>query len=266
MPNITDTLRMGRAQVAVLAAGDTWDVFRLSALSPPSGVLDGAPIISQYRAKLERMTTKTNLDNQVFDLLTYAGKSNVSALQLGDLIRNTQIAQDVYCFCQVDSTQPDVFMRCEFSAIIKRPIDATSPPSENLPPLTGWVLGAGTSSAISQETEASALPLTQQDGGYLFGSSLSGNSTPVIVPIGIQPTTRARPGRTVGLPSDTPVERFTGYIPPLFDNDGDFIAIKDNDEIEVQGSNNEVYVVEQVYSSGFVGLVGTVVLLSKSGV
>lgn len=247
-------LQLGRSQVATLLGGVPMNVYRLGPATPPSGILDG-PIVLTLQAKLERLTSRALLENQIFENIAEDAKCDNTNLVLGDLLVKTTDGA-VYCYAQRLPTQPSIFIRCDFRAIIRRPVDTAAPTTPSADNSGAWTLGTVT----AEVNEASSLPLTQIDGVYTF-TPTAYNPVPVVIPVGVQPTTRARPGRPGETePTATPIERFVGYIPPTGN-----AFIRDNDQIELQDGSGFVFVVEQVSSSGNIGLRGTTVLLSKQG-
>jgi hypothetical protein len=251
LPIIDNVVQLGN-QIEASILGQGFKVYRVTELTPPSGVLDGTPVASLFGEFEERAQRKI-LENQVFELLAFALTIDNRALIKGDLLQQVGYKSDggVYCFAQYRPPNETIVVRVEGRAIIRRFVDASKPIVDKVPGT--WALRT----ERAQDTEKTADVLTQMDGRFVFAPARN-DPFPVVVPIGVQPTTRARPGRNE-VPSDVPVERFVGYIPPLG------IPLRDNDELEMTDGSDVVYAIEQVYSSGDVGLAGTIALLSKEG-
>jgi hypothetical protein len=226
-------------------------VYRLSPSTPAAGILSGTPVLT-IPASLKRTVSRGALENQLFELVTFDATCDNSQLVLGDILEYPDDGS-IYCYAQYRPPEDPIFVRCDAPAFLRRPTDAAS---DAVGTVTQWTATTG----ADEVTQANALAMTVTNGAYAF---VAGGSTATI-PIGIQPTTRARPGHAEAVPTSTSIERFVGYAPPL-GVPSSAVPIRENDVFEIQDGSDVAYVVEQVYASGLVGLVGTVMLLNKIG-
>ena len=212
--------------------------------------------MTQLYALVEERASKTDVEDQVFENLAYYLKADDSALVLGDILRiqsNEFMARgQVFVFAQSEPGRGSIAMRLDARAIVKNPVDVDNRVNSTLP--ESWSYDKG---KVSEVVPATYDVLTLGSAAFSWAPA---GATAAVVPIGIQPTTRARPGRSDEVPTATDVQRFVGYIPPT-----PGVFIRENVVLEVQDGSGFFYVIEQVYSSGEVGVVGTVCLLTKGG-
>ena len=245
-----ETARQGEFSAVAQALGRAYRQYRPMPSSFATGVLDGAPIAT-VPIFIERTTTRSALENQIFELVFFTAKGDNRTWQLGDLFVE-QATGAAYCYCQSRPIKPSFFIRCEALATIRRPDDvATATPT---PPPAGTAFVAPTESE-TDDADDDILTLT---GGIYGFSAASTSPTAATVPIGIQPTARARGEHGEKLDSSTAIQRFVGYVPPLGN-----LRLRERDTLAL--ATGDSYMCEQVFSTGDVGLVGTTCLLVKIG-
>ena len=240
------------------AFGQTVNVYRLSATTPATGILNDTPILSPFPVEFV-VESGSGPEDEIFNLITFVATCDNTLLQLGDIMQETGYRSTgaVYCFTQYRALRESEAIRCETQAIIRRPVDVTSTLTQ---PLSQWT---AVTSQQAEVTEATGNVLVLNAGVFSFATP-SGN-TPVSVPFGLQPTTRIAGPHKENDPTSTDVQRFAGYLPPMYGAGGNPIVFLANDEIEVQDGTGAVYVVKESFSSTPTGVVGSILLLTRQG-
>jgi hypothetical protein len=236
------------------AFGPPFIVYRLSPTTPATGILTDTPVIALYNAEFKRLP-KTEIEDETFGAIAFEGTCDNTFLQFGDILKETGYRSTgaVYCYAQYRIYGPNVFMRCERTAIVRRPTDVHAP-NIGAEPLTQWTAVTGTDAEV---TEATAYAAVLTDGTYAFTPA---GTAPTPVPYGAQPTTRISGTHPENVPTSTSDQRFSIYLPPM-----PGITILPNDEIEDQDGTGTVYVAQEVYTSVDTGLYGTVALCTREG-
>jgi hypothetical protein len=227
-------------------------VYRLSPTTPSAGILNDTPVLPSFGAELKRLA-KTDLENETFGIIAFDATCDNTQLILGDILQESGYLSrgTVYCFAQYREYEPTVFIRCETTAIVKRPTDVNAGAPG---PQSTW---EAVTSLNAEVTESSAYVATLYAGSFGFAPS---GSSPVVIPMGLQPTTRISGTHPEAVPTSTSDQRYACYLPPC-----PGLQMRVNDEIEDQDGTGSVYVVQEVYSSGQTGLQGFVMLCTRQG-
>lgn len=224
--------------------GETYDVYRLTA-SSSGQIVSGTPAIAGFTASLEHWKNLRDIENQVFDALSFAATCNNTLLQIGDVLYGTGTDRTMYVVGDMRPLHHTIVIRCEQSATITRPttLAATTPLNVGRPTQIKSYNG------VTKTTEQ---VLVLNNGAYAFAAS--GSSA--MVPFGLQPLNRLREMPPSKLPTDTKRETFVGFLPLL-----EGVILEENDVIS-SGSAGDRYRIEQNYIAEF-GLQGQVLLLEK---
>lgn len=198
--------------------GQSFSVRRLNVNTPPQGILLDTPVIPSLYADITPHAPKTDLENEIFELLAYDATVDSTDMLIGDIVQEigTGSAGTVYVYAQHRVARPKIFMRTAFLATITRPTPISGQVGQM--PASGSVVGT-----YFGENQNSAWWLTLTTGEYSFGQT--GPRT--VVPVGIQSNVRAADGQkddaAGSLPSKIPEPQFMVYVPDL----GIPLAMKD---------------------------------------
>ncbi len=238
----------GRAASVI---GQTYDAFRLKETTNES-IISGAPIYSQFPAKIQRTTKRFAIENNSFELLVYEFTCDKRKLELGDTLVETGYGSDggIYVFAEERPLKPNLFVRAESMVSITRPS-----------PYGGQAEQQPTSGAIYQPKyggapKATEKILTLTDGLYSFEAS----GTYAAVPSGLQPRTSVKGLHKIEMPTQVPQTEFANFLPLL----PGIPAILENDIINYE--NGDRYQVVESFTTGDTGLQGWFLLTYKIGV
>lgn len=226
--------------------GYPFDVYRLS--PKVSGqIVSGNPVFSGFKSSLTRWKSSKDIENQVFDALTFDAECDNRKLEIGDVLVRTGYRSDGAMFVVGDMRplKHTILIRCEQSATITRPTT----------PASNAVLNTGKPTQIKQHvgvTKTTEQSLILTNGSYSF--SATGSSA--MVPFGLQPLNKLREMPESKLPTDTKRESFVGFLPLL-----PGVILEENDVIS-SGASGDRFRIEQNYIAEH-GLQGQVLLLQK---
>jgi hypothetical protein len=248
VPNALAALGSGLQKMRGGFAGayaPSFSVYRVSSATPATGVLSGTSS-GALPITLERTVSRGVLENQMFEVLSFAGTCDNRNLNLGDLV---QQASDggVYCFAQYRPPEDSIFVRCESLATFSRPMPDGGRSDQQ--PASGAVY----EDAYFGEYHAGEWPLTVTAGSFAYVTP-AGSPVSAAVPIGLQPTSRVRDEQQPQIPEGAFHAEFFAYIPPLKG-----LTLSQRDRIYVPGSAG--YQIISLYSSQQVGLIGTIAKL-----
>jgi len=250
-----DSILASAGGLAASVEGQRYDVRRLSSTSNVS-VLSGRPVIAQFLAIMERVTSKDVIEDEPFSLVIFEGDCDYSKLQLGDVLSgsgtNALLDGATFVYAQHRPTREALFVRTESVATITRPVDAPARAAVAVLPTTnaGPYIVSDEEADVEEGPTADGDILTLIAGVYAFQPA---GSTPAQVPIGIEPTSRTGQSREDAQPTSSDATRFVGYTPAL--------PIQERDEIAV-GSKRYLVLEATTRYSGFVG---TIMLLVNIG-
>jgi hypothetical protein len=244
LAQINQAIQKGRGAAASVL-GQTYDVYRLGSQS--GQIVSGTPLYMNYPATLTHWKNLKDIENQVFDALTFAATCDNTFLEVGDVFVGTGYGSDgaMYVVGDMRPLKHTILIRCEQSATITRPTTAASNATLN----TGKPTQIKSYVGVTKTTEQS---LILTNGSYSF--SATGSSA--MVPFGLQPLNKLREMPESKLPTDTKRESFVGFLPLL-----PGVILEENDVIS-SGASGDRFRIEQNYIAEH-GLQGQVLLLQK---
>jgi hypothetical protein len=237
-----------RSFVASKTGVQQFNVYGLTNATPTTGQLFGDPKLTGVDMSMRRVTKRDAYETQPFDLQTHHGITSIVGLSYGDIFVQQPLdgfAPDSsrFCFAQQRPLRENLFVIVDRDATIKFATSAAEPSS------FGVDLG-DTDTGRTPSTE-----LVMAWNGSAFYKAAPGAATAFVLPIGIQQTARAGPGRTPGLETSEGMGRFTIYIPPT-----PGLQLDVTDRIVV---GLERYELLQVLTDAGSGLRGTVAIASR---
>lgn len=245
LKQINSAIQDGRGAAASVL-GQTYDVYRLT--STTSGqIVSGTPVYTGFPASLTHWKNAKDIENQIFDALSFKAMCNNIYLEVGDVFVGTGYGTDgaMYVVGDMRPLKQTVVVRCEQSSTVTRPTAPADTAAQNP---SGVTVVSGYN-AVTKTTEQS---LVLNNGSYSFSTS----GIAAMVPFGLQPFNKLREYPESKLPTDTRRESFVGFLPLL-----PGVIIEENDVIS-SGSAGDRYRVEQNYIAEF-GLQGNILLLTK---
>ena len=252
LPEIDAVIQAGRGAAAGVI-GQTYTQYRLGSTS--GSITSGTPITSNFLARIERITNKSKIENQTFDLLVYKATCDNTTLDEGDLLVETGYGSDngQYWVAQKRPTRETLWVRAESNCNITRPMPTAGAASEQ--PSSGPELVEGWG-GVTKDTEQI---LTLQNGLYSFTSAAG--ATKAVIPAGLQPLNRIKDAREPDIPTALYREHFLVYLPLLpgcilneldrvsFSNMGDAYEIALMFTTEQTGLSGWILIVEKLARS-----------------
>ena len=238
-------VQYGRGRAAQIV-GQTYNVYRLGP-SVSGQIVSGSPAIAGLSASLTHWKNLKDIENQVFDAITFSATVNNLALAVGDILVGYGYGSDeaMYAVADLRPLKQTILIRCEQSSTVTRP----TAPADTIVRNPNGPTDVTGYNVVTKETEQS---LVLTNGSYSFATT----GTAAMVPFGLQPLNKLREYPESKLPTDTRREGFVGYLPLL-----PGVILEENDVIS-SGSAGDRYRIEQVYIAEF-GLQGNVLLLTK---
>ncbi len=245
LTQINTAIQLGRGAAASVL-GQTYNVYRLSPASSGQ-IVSGAPALTGFPATLTHWKNPKDIENQVFDALTFKAMCDNLYLQIGDILVGYGYGSDeaMYAVADLRPLKQTILIRCEQSSTVTRP----TAPADTIVRNPNGPTDVTGYNVVTKETEQS---LVLTNGSYSFATT----GTAAMVPFGLQPFNKLREYPESKLPTDTRREGFVGYLPLL-----PGVILEENDVIS-SGSAGDRYRIEQVYIAEF-GLQGNVLLLTK---
>lgn len=241
---------LGRAAAVI---GQTYDVYRLSDATNV-GVVSGKPVIPGFAATTRRITSKTAINNTVFDLLCFVADCDNRSLQIGDVLVENGYKTDggVYTYVQQRPMQESLWIRTEFNIFLSRP--ATRSGASNEQPSSGAVAKtqrAGTYKGIERV-------LQLENGDYFLSNIGDSGVTPANIQAGLQPLNRIKDAREPGLPTTLYREHLLAYLPLM-------PGFQPNELDRLNFPNSDRYEIALVFTTEQVGLSGYICIVEKLG-
>jgi len=247
--DVFDDIEQQGAGIDADVEGQAFEVRRLSATTPATGVPTDIPIAT-INAVVERITSRSLIENQTFDLLVFRATMDVRTLQKGDVLREIgygATSAGVFTYAQKRPQQDALVVRTEATATISREFSASGMASQQ--PVSGTLAMPG----YSGTTPAIEQVLTLINGAYAYAPN---GATSALVQVGLQPISRFSDQAKPKMPTALYRERFMLYVPLL-----PGVALRENDRINIVGG--ERYEVAIVYSSGATGFVGHIIVAER---
>lgn len=252
LQEIDEAIQVGRGAAAAVI-GQNYDVYRLSD-STNGSILSGSPVYTNFPARIRRISTKTAIEDAIFDLVLFQATCDNRALLVGDTFQETGYeAQEagVYVMVQARPTRETLWMRCESNCALSRPMPTAGQAAQLPSSGAVAVLGYG---GYQKDTEQM---LTLVDGLYAY-SSVPGLS-PASVQVGIQQLNRIRDSKDPPFPVTAYREHFLLYIPPT---PGEEL----NEMDRINAANGDRYQIASILQTADAGLAGWITICERLGV
>lgn len=253
LPQIDFAIQQGRG-AAGSVLGQTFDVYRLSDTTNVA-IVSGSPLIVNFPSIMRRNTSKKDLENQTFELMTYEAVCNNQPLAKGDvLVQNGYDNDDsVFTFAGFRAPGKTMMVRTEFNATITRPRPTAGDTSQQPGSMNTYVgTDVGWSGTALEDEEI----LTLVDGLYAF--SYEEGATPAQVYVGLVPNSRVKDGNTLGVPTEQYRDQFLCYVPML---PGETL----NELDRINFGLSDRYEIMKFHTSDETGLGGYVMMVEKLG-
>jgi hypothetical protein len=250
MPAIDGAIQAGRGVVGAVV-GQPFAVRRLDDNTNAS-IMNNAPIISGFPAKVKRTTRKVDFENEPFSLLVFESKCDNRLLQLGDHFTQYGYRSDgaKFILAEMRPTQPTLWMRAANNIAITRPVPQGGQ-SVQQPPLGGAIRSPGYFGVWKGIEQV----LTLSGGLYAFVPA-DEVVTPAVVPADVQQLNRIRDANKPEIAVQHYRDHYLCYVPLLPGENLQELDI-------VNFGNGDRYEIASIYTSGDVGLAGYICVLEK---
>jgi hypothetical protein len=245
---IDGKVQYGKGRAASVL-GQTYNLWRLSDKSNGS-VISGKPLFANVPLYLEK-TSKSIVENQIFDLIAYEGVIDNRRLQKQDIFVETGYETDfgTYIFAQRRPVPPykSIFMRAETYCFITRPYTAAGAVAQQPPS------GVLVQPAYGGTTKGIEKYLTLNDGLYTFSEEAVAGAS---IPCGIQPLNRVRDGSIPNVATKQYRTHHLVYVPLI---PGEQL----NEQDRINASASDRYEIMEVHSTDETGLSGYICIVEK---
>jgi len=238
-------------------SGVAYRVYRRNSSATGSIVSLTCLKIKQFNCYRKRTTLKSLIENTTFDLLVFEAKCDGTKLQSGDILQEIGPHAQVgafYCVAHVRYQLPFrvVLIRVETPSSLERLHPGAG--AANQQPSSGWAY-TPVNDAYGGTDVASRYHLMLDNGMYQMMPL--GAGTLASIPIGLQPLNRVKDGNTLGLPTPFARTSYLAYIPETY-------AYQVAELDIIKASMSDTYEIKQVYTSGEIGLSGTICIVEKT--
>jgi hypothetical protein len=249
MPNyasLNNLLQYGQGLGAQIE-GQPYNLYRVTNLTPAGGILSGLPLYTNVPVVM-RKAAKTVIEGESFSILTMNGMCDNRQMQLGDvLVEQNSVENAYYAVAQMRPLMPTLFVRCEQTCIIQRPIAEGGAFAQM--PQSGSIF----QSNYGGTTDASSTYVMCTNGVFTYADDEANAAS---FPIGLTPTQRIKSMRKPDFVNQLPDQQYIAYIPYI---PGLGIAEADN----LLLSNGQQFEIVQMYDSEGTGLSGYICIVNE---
>jgi hypothetical protein len=226
--------------------GQSFNGYRLT--NQTGQLVQGAPTVSNFRAKMTHYTGSAEIENANFGVETFQAVGDDRKLEIGDVMVGFGYGNDTsYCVAGMRPLKHLIFVRVEQNCSLTKPYDVASA-ADQMPSGSATVY----TSIYAAQGQFKEIPLVLNSGIYSWSES---GGTAAMVPVGLQPHNRLREFPKTDLPTELRREFFVAFVPLL-----NGVQIVEN--VVINCGNGDRYKVMQVYIGQF-GLVGHNLILQK---
>jgi hypothetical protein len=235
--------------------GEYTTVYR-NATNVNRSLLDSDPIFTVFPALLTRTTTRTQIENSMFELLMFQGICDSRYLQYGDLVVDNA-SGEMYVYGNRRPRTAAMFVRVETLVTIGMPFNPGSAARTGRAPGGNFVPNYGFArNDISR-------PLTLTNGTYAIGAP--GDPAAQLL-VGVQIKNQIGSPHDPGIPNAILKSNFALYVPPLTAANGTDLTppMRENMIVSVVGSDTQYVVLS--CATNMQGFVGTVCIVQKADI